>query len=222
MDKDQDIISRYLELFAGVPLLFSNEGAPLRIITDKDEIGRWKQQHPSENIGVVYEDGYVCIMRDLVEFFGGEVRGYTRLINRADIEGGKSVAVLPVMGGKILLLRQYRYATRSWHIEIPHGFGEVGISPEDNARKEIAEETGLEIAELISLGTYHCNTGMEAEETRLFFARLASVGAPNKDEGIERFEWAIVSEMEGLIKSNIVTDGFTIAAFARARLYGLI
>ena len=51
-----------------------------------------------------------------------------------------AVAVLPVLNGKILLLRHFRHSLRKWMWEIPRGFGEYGITAAENAEKELREE----------------------------------------------------------------------------------
>ncbi|MCI0564616.1 MAG: NUDIX domain-containing protein, partial [Nitrososphaera sp.] len=122
--------------------------------------------------------------------------------------------------GMILIMRHFRHATRSWHWEIPRGFGEAGVSAEENARNEVEEEVGGVVAELISLGILHNNAGLEGHEEKLFLARLLSIGQPGQNEGIQSFRWVSVLELEGMIASGEITDGFTIAAYARAKLNG--
>lgn len=235
------MLDAYFSLTTSSPQFFTNEEAPLRIITDPDQIMAYQayrrlqldaQGLPESwaEIGIVLDDPYVVMIRDLVEFpdserkhAGEKLRGYIRLINRADIEGGQGVVVLPQMDSKVLLLHQFRHATRAWHLEVPRGFGEPGVSAEDNAREEIKQEIGGEISgDLINLGTMHNNTGMEGHTIRLFFARLASVGEPEVAEAIDYFKWVSVDEFEGLIRDGTVTDGFTIVAYTRAKLRGLI
>jgi hypothetical protein len=45
---------------------------------------------------------------------------------------------------------------------------------------------------------------------------------PNELEGIKSILWVTVAELEAMIRDGAITDGFTIAAFTRARLKGLI
>jgi ADP-ribose pyrophosphatase len=105
---------------------------------------------------------------------------------------------------------------------VPRGFGEPGVSAEDNARKELREEINGTAAELIDLGVYHNNTGSEGNQVELFFARMESVGEPASQEGIQRVEWVNVSRLEEMIAGGEITDGFTIAAYTRCKLRGLI
>jgi len=225
--------TQYMDLYQSNPELFKNDGALLEIITDSSVIAAWKaerkatlasQGFPEEwgEIGVVYEDPYIKILRDLVKFPSGRLGSYFRILNSADLKGGQATVVLPVLNGKVLLMRQFRHPTRSWHWEVPRGFGEPNTSPEENAKKELQEEVGGEIAQLIDLGRYHSNTGIEGGAVRLFLAHLKSFGEANQDEGIEFFKLMEPSEIEEMIKDSRITDGFTIAVFTRARLRGLI
>src|SRR6266487_1628763 len=124
----------YLAITEKHPELQNNENAPFQILLNDDEIITWQkkrkaqleeQSHPPEwaDIGIVFNDPYVVILRDLVEFPDGSHNGYIRLYNRAYLEGGAAgVVALPEMNGKLLLMHQFRHATRSWHWEIPRGF----------------------------------------------------------------------------------------------------
>ncbi len=59
--------------------------------------------------------------------------------------------MLTIIDGCVLLLRNYRYAEQDHSLEIPQGFGTYGSSPEDDARRELLEETGLQPKELTPL-----------------------------------------------------------------------
>src|SRR5262245_4613832 len=108
----------YDKLISKYPELFSNQSAAIQIITNTDVITDW-QNHKREqlmhsgkslewaNIGVVFDDPYFVILRDLVEFPGGYRNGYVRLYARAYLEGRAAIVViLPEMNGKLLLIHQ--------------------------------------------------------------------------------------------------------------------
>lgn len=223
----------YQRLIEEFPALFDNRKATLKLVTDRAAIEAWqgmqrKQLRGSSlptswaDIGVILDDPYIIVLRDLVEFHDGHRNGYIRIINRADLSGGRGSVVLPMLEGRIILLVQYRHATRAWHLEVPRGFGEPGISAAEQARREIREEIGGEIDELLDLGFMHNNTGMEASRVQLFLARLRSIKEPNQAEGIGDFQLATVDQFEQLIRDAELTDGFSIAAYARAKLRGLL
>jgi hypothetical protein len=51
---------------------------------------------------------------------------------------------------------------------------------------------------------------------------LNEVGKPNADENIKELCWLSAGEFEKWIASGKISDGFTIAAYTRAKLKGLI
>ena len=223
----------YTDLIKLYPSLFTNEQAYIQVITKQEIITSWqenkrielkKKQQPPEwaEIGVILNDPYILVIRDLVEFPGGTLGGYFRVLNQADLLGGQGVVVLGEMNGRFLLLNQYRHPVRSWGFEVPRGFGQPGTPAEEQAKNEIEEEVKGEIAELIDLGTYYSNTGLEGNKVSLFYAKLKSVGQPAQQEGIESYFWVSLVELEEMIASAKITDGFTIAAYTRAKLCGLL
>jgi ADP-ribose pyrophosphatase len=226
-------LSKYLDLLHNSPDLIANKNALIKIILDEDAIKKFRVTYenkliaigkPKEwaEIGLVYSDPYIVILRDLVEFPGGSKGSYFRILNQADLQEGQGVVVLPSMNGKYLLLHQYRHPIRSWSYEFPRGFGEPGILAEQQAKNEILEEIKGEISNLIDLGVYHSNTGLEGNTVKLFFASLNSIGEPERLEGIESYRWVTLTELENMIATASITDGFTIAAYTRAKLLGLL
>lgn len=223
----------YADLIRNNPILFNNEKALIEIITDKQMIRNWEAQRKKElteqalptdwaDIGVVYEDPYILIVRDLVKFQSGMLGTYFRLLNSADLKGGQGTTIMPLYESKILLMRQFRHPTRDWHWEIPRGFGEPDTSPSENARNEIFEEIQGELLDLIDLGPYHSNTGISGTNTQLYLARLKSIGLVNQDEGIQSYKLVDINIFEKMICDAEITDGFTIAAFTRALLRGYL
>ncbi len=82
-----------------------------------------------------------------------------------------AVAVVPVIGDDVLLIRQYRYATGGWLLEIPAGKLEPGEKPEACAVRETEEETGYRPAELEPLGWIWTTPGFSDEKIWLFLGR---------------------------------------------------
>jgi len=221
-----DFAKRYAEYF-------TNDQAMIKIVLDPDSINSWQESRKKEladqnlpfewaRIGIILNDPYILVIRDLVEFPSGNRGSYFRVLNQADLKGGQGVVVLLRMNDKYLLLRQYRHPTRSWSYEVPRGFGEPGVPADEQAKNEVREEIKGEIAELIDLGEYHSNTGLEGSKAKLFYANLESVGKPAEEEGIESYLLVPLAELEAMIASAKITDGFTIAAYTRAKLRGLL
>ncbi|WKZ38716.1 MAG: NUDIX hydrolase [Anaerolineales bacterium] len=223
----------YYELLSKFPNLIGDNDALIKIVQEPDAIKDWQEQRQKElasknlpqnwaDIGVVFHDPYFFVVRDLVQFPNGRLNGYCRVLSEANLSGGHGAVVLPEYEGKVMLLHQYRHPTRKWHYEVPRGYGELNTPAEENARKEVEEETGGTIEKLVNLGEFYNNTGFEGGAVSLFYAKLSSIGQPNEDEGIESFVWLTVKELEEWIANEKITDGFTIAAYTKAKLKGLI
>lgn len=165
-------------------------------------------------VGIVYQDQYGMILRDAVRFPGGALGTYIRFISGAD--GAPTTIILPFYQGQVLLVRRFRHATRTWHLEIPRGFGTRGLSAENNARSELVKEIGASVSRLDSLGPL--STGPESLE--LFSAEVASYGEPNAHEGLTEVVLVTIPELERLIREGQITDAFTIMAYTQAKLQG--
>jgi ADP-ribose pyrophosphatase len=226
-------LKSYLALMQDHPELFRNEGYPLTIIRSESEIVSWQEtqrqrlSHDSlplqwAEIGILAQDPYFIVLRDLVVFPDGSTKGYVRSIHSANLCDTFGVIMLPILENRVLLVNHFRHSTRQWHLEIPRGFGEPGLSMEANVARELEEEVGAEIDELSSLGILYPETGFESQRVEMFLARLASVRAPEVNEGIESFVWVTLGEFEDWIANGKINDGFTIAAYTRAKLKGLI
>jgi ADP-ribose pyrophosphatase len=227
-------MNNYVSIRQSLPSLFDNSNALIRIIEDNKEVLEWQEERrkklqergDSQNwadIGLVFDDPSILVLRDLVEFPGGYRNGYIRIYNRAYLEGGAAgVVVLPEKDGKVLLFQHYRHATRTRHWEILRGFGKPGIDAKTQAINEVGEEINGDVAELFELGIVYNNTGLEGNPINLFLARMASVGEMEIQEGIENPIWVSVPKLEKMIADGEITDGFTIAAYTRAKLKGLI
>ena len=83
------------------------------------------------------------------------------------------VAVLPIVDGRIGLLRVYRHAVRCESWEIPRGFVEPGDDDHSgSALRELREETGLACArdQMRSLGFVTPDAGVLAARVHIFAA----------------------------------------------------
>lgn len=163
---------------------------------------------------IVYENAYITIRDDLVRFPDGHTGTYLKSRWKAP----HGVAVVLIVGDDVLLVGNYRYQDDAVSVEIPQGFGLPGATPAEDARREVREETGLDIAELEPLfdagGAY---------KTHVFVARLPAGAVPDRG-GQERTE-SIVSfvriplqaiSLDSLAAAG-VHDPLTIAALLAVR-----
>jgi 8-oxo-dGTP pyrophosphatase MutT (NUDIX family) len=96
------------------------------------------------------------------------------------------VAIVPISDdGRVHLVRQWRYPWRRNSWEIPAGHGEQGEETLDSARRELAEEVGLQAASWEPLGTGFSSAAIGTPYF-LFLAReLTPVPAGHQRDGAE-------------------------------------
>jgi len=137
------------------------------------------------------------------------------------VHTGGSAMIIPVTeGGKIILVRQYRYLNRKFSVEFPAGGIKDGQNPDDIARKELIEETGFDGA-LEKIGFFNPYNGITDEICHVFLAtKLVPSDKESKDEQ-EEFEYLILTpeEIDEKIFKNEIYDGMTMAAWSVARKY---
>jgi ADP-ribose pyrophosphatase len=215
---------RWPELFVNPPgaayeILF--EPSLVRAAEDEDEARLTARGFPAAwaKTGVVYEDPFIILVRDAVRRPDRSLGSYSRKLAAS---GAAGVVVLPVFEDKIVLIRQFRHAIRAQHLEVPRGFGEPGVSAADQARAELREEIQAEADSLVELGSFHSNTGDSSGSTELFLANIHDFGQPQESEGITDIVLKEPKHVAELIRDGEITDSFTIGAFTRAWLRGLL
>ncbi|HEY1178366.1 MAG TPA: NUDIX hydrolase, partial [Phytomonospora sp.] len=107
-------------------------------------------------------------------------------------------------------------------LEIPRGFGEPGATAAENAERELGEELGAAVVCLTPLGEVHADAAMSGEPVALFHAEIDRIGELGTAEGIGGVRLVPPAELASLIAAGAVTDGYTLAAYLRASLNGLL
>ena len=163
---------------------------------------------------LVYSDNknpWIKLYFDQVRFPNGQLGYYNRIV---ESEGKSGVAVLPIKGELIGLLRQFRYPIGKEVWEIPRGFGECE-NPQEDALRELKEETGIEIEpeRLIYLSVIHPNSGILASSVHLFAALCdqAQQTASQEDTEATEFRWVPLEKVLSLIEIGEITDPFTMS-----------
>lgn len=223
-ERYDSIRQQWPELFANPP------GAPYTVLAESSLIREAEADEEARlarkglpvswsHTGVVYEDPYMLVVRDAVRRPDGSLGTYVRTLPAS---GSPGSAVLPMLHGKVVLLRHFRHATRTWHLEIPRGFGEPGVTVDQQARLELREEIGADADTLVELGVFHSNNGTAGDHVELFLAEIHGLGDPQTSEGITGIEVHQARQVAELIRTSLISDSFTIGAFTRAWLRGLL
>ncbi len=127
-----------------------------------DTIERMNPKNPVSS-RQVYEGRFLTVHVDEVALPDG------RSCELEMIRHPGAAAVVPVdAAGDAILVRQYRYATDGWLLEIPAGKLDPGETPEHCAVREVEEETGYRVGRLEPLGWIWTTPGFTDEKIWLF------------------------------------------------------
>jgi 8-oxo-dGTP pyrophosphatase MutT (NUDIX family) len=125
--------------------------------------------------------------------------------------------IVPAERDGFWLVEQYRYplARRAW--EFPQGTWSAGAegSPEELARAELAEETGIRAAELRHLGHLDLAPGLMTQEFDVWLATGLTQGptAREPSEADMRSAWVAETDLRAMIREGRFTDSPSIAAY---------
>jgi ADP-ribose pyrophosphatase len=159
-------------------------------------------------VGIVNEDQYWIWLRDAVYFPRGVPGTYDRLLWRSELkEKFPGVAILPILpSGQIILILNYRHATRSWELELPRGRIESQETLREAACRELKEETGLIASSMVFLGEVTTDTGVHSSVIPIFIGKISSQGDSNPEysEAIARIIAFTKEEIkEGLVQGYL-------------------
>jgi 8-oxo-dGTP pyrophosphatase MutT (NUDIX family) len=138
-----------------------------------------------------------------------------------------AVTVVPLHDdGTVTLVRQYRAAVDAMVLELPAGTRDKGDEPpESTARRELAEEVGLEATQWeLLIGTWN-TPGVSDQHTLIFLATGLSPCESRPDGVEERYmtvETVRLADLDDLVAGGTLKDETTVLGLhlARQRLAG--
>jgi len=137
-----------------------------------------------------------------------------------------AVAVVPIEWDPegaplVVLVRQYRAPLEATLLEIPAGMRDVeGEAPEATARRELAEEIGMEAATLEPLVHYVPAAGFTDQRTQVFLGvdlKPCGAAAHGVEEEYMTIERHGLADAIAMIDSGQIVDGKTIIGLLMAR-----
>jgi ADP-ribose pyrophosphatase len=163
----------------------------------------------------IFEGRVVSLRVEEIELPGGR-RSRLELIHHPG-----AAAVVPVDGeGRVVLVRQYRHATGGlWPLEVPAGKLDPGESPAACARREVEEEVGHQVGELLELGAIFTTPGFTDEVIWLYEAHdlERTATAHETDEVIEVVSMDFADAVSA-VRDGRIRDGKSVAAILQAAL----
>lgn len=160
--------------------------------------------------------GFLRLNRDSVELPDG------RRANREYVRHPGAAMVIPYRNGEVMLVNQYRHAVRSHVLEFPAGKLDLNELPEDAARRELQEETGLEAGKLEKIYTLWPSVATSDEVLYLYQASDLIEGGQALDEGefLERL-WLPLEAARKMIGDGSIRDSKTILGILHITLQGI-
>ena len=132
--------------------------------------------------------------------------------------------VMPYDGQRFGLVEQFRYPVGARRWEFPQGTapGVADTEPLQLAESELREETGLRATSFEALGQVDIAPGLSSQRGWVFLATGIAEGESDREheEQDMRSEWFARDEVERMIRSGVIVDSQSIAAYGLFLLRG--
>jgi 8-oxo-dGTP pyrophosphatase MutT (NUDIX family) len=158
----------------------------------------------------VYRNQWLRLREDKILRSNGK-EGIYSVVDKDDC-----AIILPIEDGKVWLVEQFRYTIQERALELPQGGWEMEIdNPEELARGELKEETGLQAAEMTYLGFLWVAYGFSRQKQHVFVA--TGLTMKDRDPDDEEHDLVIhtktLEEFEQMMQDGTIRDASTVAAW---------
>ena len=164
---------------------------------------------------IIYEGNILSVRVDTVTAPKGHA-------HREIIEhNGAAAAIAVTDEGKVVMVRQYRYAMGRVVLEVPAGKIDPGENdPEQTMIRELKEETGYEAKEVTYLGKINPSVGYSEELIHIYLMKGLTMGEQQLDED-ESLEVELIpfDELYEMAQTGRIEDAKTIVAIFLASRY---
>jgi 8-oxo-dGTP pyrophosphatase MutT (NUDIX family) len=177
---------------------------------DHDEVARPAMRQMARR--VVYHNRWMTVTEDDIELLDGTTSVYG-VVHKSDY-----ALVIPLDGGRVHLVEQYRYPVGGRFWEFPQGSlpDAQQAPPEVVAARELAEETGLRASDFTVLGFLHDAYGVASNGFHVVLATGLTQGPVNREpeEQDMRSAWFDLASLWDMIADGRMTDSASVAALA--------
>jgi ADP-ribose pyrophosphatase len=167
---------------------------------------------------ILYKGRIIGLTKDIVEVNGR--KSAREIITHPG--SSVTIPVLDINQKKLLLIKQYRYAVKSFMIELPAGTRKKGEGALECAKRELSEETGFIAGKIKQIACFMPSPGMMTEKMSLFIASrlVRSRQKPDFDEQITVMP-ATLDNAVKMVFDGSIRDGKTIAGILMLKeIYG--
>jgi 8-oxo-dGTP pyrophosphatase MutT (NUDIX family) len=141
------------------------------------------------------------------------------------IHGPDWASVLCVTeASEVVLVRQYRHGITQTSLELPAGVIEANETPEEAARRELAEETGYESDDWVRIQTVSTEPARHTTQAHFYCARGARrtrQPSPEESEVLEVVKVPL-AELARLVTDGAIVHGVHVGAILSALHRGLV
>jgi ADP-ribose pyrophosphatase len=168
----------------------------------------------------VYRNKWTRVREDIIEYADGR-RGLYGVIDK-----DPAVIVIPLErtpeGDFVWLVHQFRYTVGAAFFELPQGgWEDAHANPEEMARGELAEETGLRAKKITPLTDLWIAYGAMQQLHHVFLAEGLTQGETDREP--EELGMTVhrvsVAEFEAMLFDGRVMDNCTVAAWGIYRVW---
>lgn len=134
------------------------------------------------------------------------------------------VNILPITKeGNVVLVKQYRHASKREHIEVPGGSMDPKINEStlEGARREMLEETGYDSKNIVHVGSHYPNPALQSNQMHTFIAfESEEVQKQNLDE-FEELEIYIctLERLKQHLNEGDIDHSIMVASISKALTY---
>ena len=200
-------LQEYLTLLHQRPPVHT-DSALLEIIDDPALLEAYSLEHQIE-LGIVFRSNRHIYVVDLVRDKSGRLFPYERLLKAVT---GSSVVIIPFYEDQVVLLEQYRHALGEFQYCFPRGFAEEGVSPSENAVKELREELKCCPGRPELLGQVVADSGICGEKVWVFRCSITKPYTDGIYENIRSYTTVTLPELLQMVRRGQINDGFTLSA----------
>lgn len=164
----------------------------------------------------VYRNPWLRVREDQIERSNG-TKGIYGVVDKED-----SALILPIEGDTIYLVEQFRYSIGQRALELPQGGWESpDVDPEELARGELREETGLVATSMIYLGTMWIAYGFTKQKQHVYLATgLTQAGTdPDPEEHDLALKTVSIADFEQMLLDGTIQDASTLGAWGLYKIW---
>lgn len=169
---------------------------------------------------LIVDNKYITVKQVEFNAADGSLNTYTY------VERQPSLIVIPIdeknKETRFLLLHEFRLPNQRRFWQFPMGGLPKGGEKVNHAKLELVEETGLKAEEIIEIGSFFIDPGLNTQKGIVLLASsLTDIGETHREntEDIAEMEWKTLSEIELMIKRGKIDDAWTLSALSYLRIF---